>query len=113
MGAFTAGQVVVLPFPFSNLLQNKYRPALLLANVGQGDWLVCQITSKSHDKQAIEISLTDFSNGSLQRVSFARAGKLFTAHESLFSSIAGQLTDEKFSEIKQAVISLINESDYK
>jgi mRNA interferase MazF len=72
MGAFTAGQIVVLPFPFSNLLQNK--SALLLANVGQGDWLVCQITSKSHDKQAIEIGLSDFSSGNLQRISFARAG---------------------------------------
>ncbi len=113
MGAFTAGQVVVLPFSFSNLLQNKYRPALLLANVGQGDWLVCQITSKSYDKQAIEIGLSDFKSGSLQRISFARAGKLFTAHESLFSSIAGQLTDEKFNEIKQAVISLINQSSYE
>ena len=40
MGAFTTSQIVILPFPFSNLLQNKYRPALLLANVGQGDWLV-------------------------------------------------------------------------
>lgn len=111
MGAFTAGQIVVLPFPFSNLLQNKYRPALLLASVGQGDWLVCQITSKGYDKQAVTINLSDFSSGSLQRVSFARAGKLFTAHESLFVSIAGQLTNKKFYEIKQAVIALINGSD--
>ncbi len=108
MGAFTAGQVVILPFPFSNLLQNKYRPALLLANAGQGDWIVCQITSKNHDEQAIQIGLSDFSEGSLQRVSFVRAGKLFTAHETLFSGVAGQLTNEKYSEIKRAVISLIN-----
>ncbi len=113
MGAFTTSQIVILPFPFSNLLQNKYRPALLLANVGQGDWLVCQITSKAYDKQAIEINQTDFINGSLQRVSYARVGKLFTAHESLFSGIAGKITNEKFSEIKQAIISLINGNGYE
>ena len=47
MGAFTAGQVVVLPFPFSDLTRNKFRPALLLAEVGRGDWIACQITSNA------------------------------------------------------------------
>lgn len=44
MGTFAAGQVVILPFPFSELTARKYRPALLLAAVGKGDWIVCQIT---------------------------------------------------------------------
>jgi mRNA interferase MazF len=48
MGAFATGQVVILPFPFSDLTRNKYRPVLLLANVGRGDWIVCQITSKDY-----------------------------------------------------------------
>ncbi len=109
MGAFAIGQVVVLPFPFSNLEQNKNRPALLLANVGRGDWIVCQITSKSYaDKRAIEISDDDFSTGSLQRLSYARAGKLFTAHESLFSGIAGKLKSDKLQQIKNAVIEVLN-----
>jgi hypothetical protein len=47
MGAFAAGQVVVLPFPFSDLTRNKFRPALLLADVGRGDWIACQITSNA------------------------------------------------------------------
>jgi hypothetical protein len=47
MGAFAAGQVVVLPFPFSDLTRNKFRPALLLAEVGRGDWIACQITSNA------------------------------------------------------------------
>ena len=109
MGAFAIGQVVVLPFPFSNLEQNKYRPALLLANVGRGDWIVCQITSKAYsDNRAIEINCDDFISGVLQRVSYARASKLFTAHESLFSGIAGQLKSEKLQQIKKVVIDVLN-----
>lgn len=46
MGAFAVGQVVVLPFPFSDLSSKKYRPALLLANVGKGDWVACQINNQ-------------------------------------------------------------------
>lgn len=109
MGAFAVGQIIVLPFPFSNLAQNKYRPALLLANVGRSDWIVCQITSKSYaDNCAIEINQHDFISGELQCISYARASKLFTAHESLFSGIAGQLTAAKLHQIKQVVIEVIN-----
>jgi mRNA interferase MazF len=41
MGKFTVGQVVVIPFPFSVLSLKKLRPALLLADAGKGDWIVC------------------------------------------------------------------------
>ncbi len=108
MGSFAAGQVVVLPFPFSNLEQNKYRPGLLLADVQRGDWLVCQITSQAYtDNRAIEIVGDDFIVGSLQKISYARAGKLFTAHETLFVDSVGRLHAKKLAEVKQAVIQLL------
>jgi len=108
VGTFAVGQVVVLPFPFSNLEQSKFRPALLLASVGRGDWLVCQITSNAYtDKNAIEINNEDFISGSLQRLSYARVGKLFTASEGIFSGLLGQLQTEKYLEIREAVIQLL------
>jgi len=68
VGLFAVGQVVVLPFPFSDLKQNKFRPCLLLANVEYGDWIVCQVTSKSYTgRQAFEISNNDFVTGSLRQ----------------------------------------------
>lgn len=45
MGTLAAGQIAVLPFPFSDLSQKKLRPALLLADAGRGDWIACQITT--------------------------------------------------------------------
>ncbi len=48
MGTFAAGQVVVLPFPFSDLSRQKLRPALLLADAGRGDWIAGQITSNPY-----------------------------------------------------------------
>jgi hypothetical protein len=39
-----AGGVVLIPFPFSDLSGSKLRPALVLADVSAGDWVLCQIT---------------------------------------------------------------------
>ena len=111
MGTFAAGQVVVLPFPFSDLSRSKYRPALLIAHTGRGDWIACQITSNPYsDPHAVEIKDTDFASGGLQRISYARPGKLFTANEGLFSSTPGTLTSSKLGDIRMAVICLIKES---
>jgi mRNA interferase MazF len=41
-----AGLVVLIRFPFSDLSQTKLRPAVVLANAGRGDWILCQVTSK-------------------------------------------------------------------
>lgn len=87
MGAFAVGQVVLLPFPFSDLSRNKLRPALLLANAQRADWVACQITSNPYgDPGAIMLGSDSFIQGGLARVSFVRPRKLFTAHESLFVS---------------------------
>ncbi|WP_200383107.1 hypothetical protein [Thiococcus pfennigii] len=74
MGPFAAGQIVVLPFPFSDLTARKYRPALLLAAVGRGDWIVCQITSNAYgDRRAVALRDEDFSGCGLDMMSYAVA----------------------------------------
>jgi mRNA interferase MazF len=40
MGAFTSLQIVLLPFPFSDLSASKLRPALILADADKGDWIL-------------------------------------------------------------------------
>lgn len=108
MGAFTAGQVVVLPFPFSDLSGRKYRPALLLAGTEQGDWIACQITSNPFaDTRAIDIPESGFANGGLRRASYARPGKLFTANEVIFTEAAGILKVDLFQQVREAVIALL------
>jgi mRNA interferase MazF len=40
MGPFATRQVILLPFPFSDLSASKLRPALVLAPAGKGDWVL-------------------------------------------------------------------------
>jgi mRNA interferase MazF len=94
-------------FPFSDLSASKLRPAVVLAEAGRGDWILCQITSNPYaDQDALLIASADFASGSLQRDSFARPGKLFTAHASLMVGNAGQLTRERTRAVLVAVLTM-------
>ena len=66
MATFVKGDIVVLPFPFSDLSASKRRPALVLANLQGDDIILCQITSKNtKDNYAIALNSNDFVGGSL------------------------------------------------
>jgi mRNA interferase MazF len=108
MGTLAAGQVVVLPFPFSDLSQKKLRPALLLADAGRGDWIACQITSNHYaDPHAITLMDSEFAEGGLQRISYLRPGKLFTCHESLPVNTVGALNQAALQQARTAVIQMV------
>ena len=108
MGTFTAGQVVIVHFPFSDLTASKLRPAVVLAEAGRGDWILCQITSKSYgDEKAISLDAPDFARGALRLTSYVRPGKLFTAHSSLVANQVGELQPDKFSTVRDAVVRMI------
>jgi mRNA interferase MazF len=104
----TAGSVVLVTFPFSDLSQAKLRPAIVLADVGRGDWILCQITSNPYsDPAAIQLDNSDFQSGSLQRTSYIRPGRLFTANSSLMQYRAGLLKSTPFNQTIYAVISML------
>ncbi len=108
MATFAVSQVILIPFPFSDLSARKLRPALILADAGRGDWVLCQITSNPYaDTNAIAIDENDFERGGLQRISYARAGKLFTANESLFQSGVGLLSPQRHRQVVQTIIALL------
>ncbi|MBM3934833.1 MAG: type II toxin-antitoxin system PemK/MazF family toxin [SAR202 cluster bacterium] len=111
MGAPAAGEVVLVPFPFSDLSQSKLRPAVVMANAGRGDLILCQITSNPYgDSTAITLLDQDFESGKLQVVSYARPGKLFTACSTLIVAAVGKLRRPVASRITHATVKLLTEA---
>ncbi len=78
MGNFIKGDVVVIPFPFSDLTDSKKRPALVLADLIGDDILLCQITSQ-HNKNSFAVALvaTDFIYGALPVDSLISPTRIF------------------------------------
>jgi len=104
----TAGAVVLVPFPFSDLSQAKLRPAVVLAAAGRGDWILCQITSNPYgDARAIALADESFATGSLRVASYARPGKLFTANRDLVVTLVGSLKAESLEQIINAVVDIL------
>ena len=63
----STSSIVLVRFPFSDLTQSKLRPAVVLADAGRGDWILCQVTSNPYgDTQAITLDAASFATGSLR-----------------------------------------------
>ena len=105
------GDVIVAPFPFTDLTGSKVRPAVVLAVVGRSDYLMCQVTSNAFaDPDAVELARSDMAAGGLHRRSYAQLTKLFTGNESLIRKRVGRLTVRKSDELAQRVIQFLTDS---
>ena len=110
MEKFVKGEIVVIPFPFSDLTSSKKRPALILADLEGDDLILCQITSEARfDKYSIELKDTDFKQGKLNVKSMIRPNRLFTADKSLINYKVGSLKDEKLKEVVDIMIKIFRE----
>ncbi|HEY4964114.1 MAG TPA: type II toxin-antitoxin system PemK/MazF family toxin [Candidatus Saccharimonadales bacterium] len=104
MGKFVIGDVVAVPFPFSDLSNNKLRPAIVLATTDYGDLILCQITSKQGiSKKSVSIDTSDFEEGNLPLKSYVRTEKLFTAEDTIIVKRRGRLNSQKFNVIVKLV----------
>ena len=109
MGKLVKGDIVIIPFPFTDLSGNKKRPAFVVAALEGDDIIVCQITSKSKsDSHAIPLTIDDFISGSLPVDSFIRPNKIFTADKNIILSVAGHLNENKIHDTLNVIITIIS-----
>ena len=110
MEKFVKGDVVVIPFPFSDLSASKKRPALVVSNITGDDIILCQITSVvKSDEYSIYLKNSDFLKGNLKLESRIRPNRLFTADRSIVAYKAGILKEEKVKETEQMLINIFSE----
>lgn len=104
MGKPVAGEVVVLPFPQTDLKVGKPRPALVLVELPGDDLILAQITSQArYDGFSIALGPNDFDRGRLPVASFIRPNRLFTVEQSVILRRSGVLRQDKLDAVLAAV----------
>jgi mRNA interferase MazF len=105
---FVKGDVVVVPFPFSDLTQAKRRPALVVSTLEGDDLILCQITSQFvRDNYAVSLNDKDFETGGLKQGSNVRPNRIFTADSHIVLYRVGGIRREKLNEIIERMIDII------
>lgn len=110
MEKFIRGDIVVVPFPFSDLSESKKRPALVIANLKGDDVILTQITSQNvKDIYAIPLNPQDIESGKLKQISNIRPNRIFTADKNIILYKIAHLKMEKMDEVRNKIIEIINE----
>lgn len=101
---FNQREIILIPFPYSDLSQNKKRPAIILSNSGYNsnneDVICCAITSNPRNyANSVEIKTTDLDSGNLRYDSRVKPNKVFTLQQNLIIKKIGKLDISKSKEI--------------
>ena len=85
----------------------KDRPSVVVAAVGMGDWILCEITSGPRARPGdIVIAAGDMQAGRLSPNSRVRPSRIHALNETVFGRYIGHLSDAKLAEILSAVRAL-------
>lgn len=87
---YSFGEIVVLPFSYTDLRSEKRRPAIVLLDADDGDVLVARITSKKN-LSPFEVAIENWDSVGLLVPSFIRVHKLITIEKTLVLKSLGMI----------------------
>jgi len=109
-------EIVLVPFPYSDLSSSKRRPVLIISNNNYNkkfpDSLVAVITSNLYkDDYSVALFNNDLEMGLLPEPSIIKCRKLFTIEQSQILKRFSLLSEEKFDEVIVFLNKLIKKSE--
>jgi len=112
--SFSQGDVVLVPFPFTDLSATKQRPALVLSperlNKIRADLVLAAITSQvpaALDEDEILLSASELGATGLPKPSIIKLGKIFTIHQGLIRKKLGNIGEATLKNVRQKLVELM------
>ena len=109
--SFSQGDVVLVPFPFTDLSATKQRPALVLSperlNKLRPDLVLAAITSQVPavlDEDEILLSTSELGAAGLPKPSIIKLGKIFTIHQGLIRKNLGNIGEATLEDVRQKLV---------
>jgi len=100
------GDIVLINFPFTNLIEGKLRPAVVLIET-ELDVTVSFITTQIDWQEATDILLKPSVMNGLKKLSLLRTGKIATIDKSLATGLLGTLTSNELEVLNKNLILLL------
>ncbi len=92
--------IILIPFPFTNLTDTKIRPCLVLLE-SEYDVTVSFITTQTGWNDKNSVTIKPLSTNGLKKESLVRLNKLATIDKELIMGEIGRLTDAERNKINQ------------
>ncbi len=102
--------IVLIPFPYSDLTGSKQRPALIISNslVNKTEDRICCLITSQQPQGGLPIADNCFSEGKLPFKSWVKPYRLFTVHEKIIKkrlcAIAGSFHDKVVAKVNEYVV---------
>jgi PemK-like, MazF-like toxin of type II toxin-antitoxin system len=92
------GDLLLIPFPFTDLSATKRRPVLALtAPDSYGDFVALPVTSRPQAEHAVALTAADLVSGSLPAASWIRTNRVVTLNSSLVVKVVGRVSERVVS----------------
>ena len=111
-----AGQIALVPFPFTDLSGSKLRPVLLLRPASRrfDDWLVCMISSQVRQAEPdLDEVLTpnddDFAESGLKAASVLRLARLAVVDGAMFVGCIGEIDASRLDRLRHRLAAWLTE----
>jgi mRNA interferase MazF len=107
------GDVVLVPFPFTDLSQTKLRPAIVLYVQPEGeDITLCFISSQnldrvSRDESIIDLSHPEFAQTGLKATSKVRVSRIVTLDRQLIKRKLGKLGLQLLANVDSILVDIL------
>ena len=102
-----AGQIVLTPFPYTDLSGAKLRPVLMLRQASSqfDDWLVCMVSSQIRQAEPgfdeiVSPGDADFAAAGLKSASVLRLSRLAVLDGGLLEGSIGSISDERLERVR-------------
>jgi mRNA interferase MazF len=109
---FEQGEILMVPFPFSDLTEIKQRPVLVISknkyNSKNEDIITCGITSNLKDSShSVLIDNEKLNSGKIPKTSRIKVDKIFTLEQGIVRKKLAKINTETFQKVKEEYSKLI------
>ncbi|MDA3836607.1 MAG: type II toxin-antitoxin system PemK/MazF family toxin [Nanoarchaeota archaeon] len=105
---YKQGDIILMPFPYSDLTGSKKRPAIIISNSRlKGDDFICALITSNTPKEGLLIKKDSFENGTLPFQSWIKPQRIFTIDKKIIIKKLANINNTFYKKLEQGIFNYI------